>query len=82
MADLWFDDGVDRRDTGPKSKFRRKPPRLQGAIILAANKCRVDIWELVAREAQAEFLEQAARLLSEDVAIEREDVRGRGPGLQ
>jgi hypothetical protein len=72
MKTLWFDEGVDRRDTGPKSRFCKKPLRLQLAIILAANKNKVDAWELVKPECQAVHLAEADRLLAEGVSINRQ----------
>ena len=77
MKTIWFDKGVDRRDTGLRSPFRKKPLRLQIAIILAANRNKVDAWELVKPEYQAAHLAEADRLLAEGVSIKRQGGQGR-----
>ena len=77
MKTIWFNEGVDHRDTGPKSRFRKKPARLQIAIILAANRNKVDAWELVGPECQAAHLAEADRLLSDGACVARQGGQGR-----
>ena len=79
---LWFDEGVDRRDTGSKSLWVQKPPTLQAAIILAANRHGVDLWELLTVEAQQRYLKDAARLVAEAAYSAREGTQGRDPGQE
>jgi hypothetical protein len=53
-----FDKGVAHRNIS-QAAWREKPLRLQLAIVLAANKNRVDAWELVRPECQAAHLAEA-----------------------
>ncbi len=69
---IWFDKGVDHRKTGKSGagqKWGRKPLRLKIAIILAANRHHVDIWELLRPDPQENYLREADRLISESVTV-------------
>ncbi len=69
MAAIRFNPGVEHRHTGNQSLWAKKPPRLQLAITLAANRHRIDIWELLKKTAQECYLTQAGSLLSEGVQV-------------
>ena len=69
MKQIWFDPGVDHRNTGPKTLWAKKPLRLQVAIILAASRHRGDYWELLLSEPRKRYLEQADRLIAEGICI-------------
>lgn len=64
MIQIWFDVGVVHRHAGANTSWARKARRLQAAIILAANRHRADIWELLKPEWQSQYLHQADRLLA------------------
>jgi len=68
----WFNEGLEHRQTGAKSSWATKPRRLQIAIILAANRLGMDVWDLVKPEWQARYLDQADRLTTEGVCSARE----------
>jgi hypothetical protein len=75
---LWFEKGVVHRKTGPNASFWSKPPELQAAIILAANRHRGDWWELLNPEAREEYLAEGRHLVSKGLYKARRARRGEG----
>ena len=82
MAAIRFNPGVEHRHTGNQSLWAKKPPRLQLAITLAANRHRIDIWELLKKTAQECYLAQAGSMLSEGVQVAGGAGHQRDPGSE
>ena len=66
MTDLWFDEDVRvARAVDPRRQFDTLPRREKIAIILAANRNKIDMYDRLKPHAKERYLKAADKLINE-----------------